>query len=43
MGVLATFTSVRVAIVAAGLLLLPALPIFARQRATSEEDRPAAG
>lgn len=37
MGVLATFTSVRVALVTAGLLLVPALPIFARQLGTPED------
>jgi len=40
MGVLASVTSVRVALVAAGALLLPALPIFARQLATPEESIP---
>ena len=37
MGVIATATTVRVAIVAAGLLLLPALPIFASQLRRSED------
>ena len=37
MGVIATATSVRIAIVAAGALLIPALPIFASQLRRSEE------
>jgi sugar phosphate permease len=37
LGVVATFTSVRVALVTAGLILLPALPIFARQLDRTEE------
>ena len=37
MGLVATATTVRVAIVAAGLLLLPALPIFATQLRGSED------
>ncbi len=38
-GLVATFGTVRVAIVSAGLLLLPALPIFATQLRDSPEDR----
>lgn len=37
-GLVATFSTVRVAIVTAGLLLLPALPIFATQLRGSEEE-----
>jgi hypothetical protein len=40
MGLVATATTVRVAIVAAGLLLLPALPIFATQLRGSEDPPP---
>ncbi len=37
LGVVATFSTVRVALVSAGLLLLPALPIFASQLRGEEE------
>ena len=40
MGILATVTNVRVALVAAGLLLVPALPIFARQLSSEESPNP---
>ena len=43
MGLVATATTVRVAIVAAGLLLLPALPIFATQLRGSEDPPPPPG
>jgi len=40
LGLVATATNVRVALVAAGLLLAPALPIFAIQRRAPEEPAP---
>ncbi|MBT5773229.1 MAG: MFS transporter [Dehalococcoidia bacterium] len=43
MGLVATAATVRVAIVAAGLLLLPALPIFATQLRGSEDPPPPPG
>lgn len=43
LGVVATFTSVRVALVTAGLILVPALPIFARQLNRSEAPAAAEG